>query len=371
MGNGLANWTNDGEKITALNSRLDSLPTEAIHFEKLGAEIIVSPEWEPISGHANPVLIKALRSRGDAAAQTLLAAVAAISSSETPSEAPETPRLLVDQVGQLEIDRAWQHPFGSRTILYALLAKPGQRPHAFAWFAVQRENDQQLVCGQFRSLLPHTPERTATEQAIKPAAFSTTISSHLENSLQAGRALPVETAITLSLLATSIGVDAETFNRLAIELPPPNAVTVDPLNSTEVYEVMDRFLPEFESFVESNYAGSPDIARMADFVGGAMLEFKGRFGSGAIYSWSKSDIYEFLMSWFPNRVALNAEDWPSIPPTGRAFLNYLSERELLVNQCAEDLNMYMDSLVPLFFARMKESQYSVVIQKAIEPESRS
>lgn len=363
-------------RVAELNSRLDALPAEAIDFEKFGAEITISPEWQPVRGRPNPVLIEALRARGDAAAQTLLAAVAAICSEEALAKSQERealakgfepPRLLVEGVGQFEITRAWQHPFGNREILYALLAKPEKvsKPNAFAWFAVGNEPAQGLLSGQIRSLLVIGPERNPMERKITPDAFSGTVCLHLQKTIESGHSVAIETAVALALIADEIGIDPDSIKRLIVEPQLPSAAVVDPLDSAEVYGLMDQLLPGFEAFVKCHFDDSYRMVRLTDFIGGAMLEFKGRFGSGSIYHWGKSDLAEFLLEWFPRKVALRTEDLSEVPALVKAFLHYLKEQQPVFANPDEDLGNYINSLVPAFLAPVTGTRRSDVVKRAI------
>ena len=93
------------------------------------------------------------------------------------------------------------------------------------------------------------------------------------------------------------------------------------------------------------------------FAAGAILDYK-HSTDGRLARWTREDVADLLTSWFPRKVTMVEDEWPSITPTFRALIDYLAERDFLDLRAATpaDLHDQIDSSTPELLAGMADER---------------
>lgn len=99
---------------------------------------------------------------------------------------------------------------------------------------------------------------------------------------------------------------------------------VGALDDGLLFELMSEWLADFERWTAEDPGNS--VWRSGDLVGGAMIEFKGRYADGLLGRWTVADVREFMLTWLPGMVQTDADVAADIPDCICAFLRLLSQR---------------------------------------------
>lgn len=157
------------------------------------------------------------------------------------------------------------------------------------------------------------------------------------------------TRAAASTSAAGMAVSASVPAALALVLPGSAAAALDgiPLltvtgddalyvpaldDGRRLFALMDELLAELEGVTAADVASS--AWRSGDLVGGAMIEFKGRFADGRVGRWTAADLREFMLRWLPNTLECDADVIGDVPDCVCAFLRFLSQRGSL---CGDEL----------------------------------
>jgi hypothetical protein len=75
-----------------------------------------------------------------------------------------------------------------------------------------------------------------------------------------------------------------------------------------------------------------------------MLEWKGGYGDGRLGRWTREDLAEFLLDYFPRKVSVHAETVEDVVDCAISFLRFLDQRESLSGEPLEVLEEACDDL---------------------------
>jgi hypothetical protein len=108
-----------------------------------------------------------------------------------------------------------------------------------------------------------------------------------------------------------------------------------------------------------------------DFVASTMLQFKGGYHDGRLGRWTRADLAEYLLDYFPRKVSVDQDTLAAVPDCVRAFLGFLEERGSLTGDPLEQLEHALDELRDEFCRRARDRTHwgltkSMVMQMTAE-----
>ena len=115
-----------------------------------------------------------------------------------------------------------------------------------------------------------------------------------------------------------------------------------------------------------------------DFVASSMLQWKGGYDDGRLGRWTRADLAEYLLEYFPRKVSVDEETLAAVPECVSAFLEFLAARGSLSGEPLEQLEEACESLRDEFLERARDSAHwglakSMVMQmqaEGIDPSAR-
>jgi hypothetical protein len=93
----------------------------------------------------------------------------------------------------------------------------------------------------------------------------------------------------------------------------------------------------------------------ADFVASSMLQWKGDYDDGRLGRWTRADLAEYLLDYFPRKVSVDEETLAAVPECVCAFLGFLDARGSLSGEPLEQLEQGCEALRDEFHARARDS----------------
>jgi hypothetical protein len=118
-----------------------------------------------------------------------------------------------------------------------------------------------------------------------------------------------------------------------------------------VHKLSQRLLDELEEWAKATCLPDGPVWRSGDFVGSAMLEWKGGYSDGYLGRWTSADLAEFLLDYFPRKVSVHEETHSDVVDCVIAFLRFLDQRESLSGEPVEVLEETCDELRDEFRTR--------------------
>ncbi len=108
-----------------------------------------------------------------------------------------------------------------------------------------------------------------------------------------------------------------------------------------------------------------------DFVASSMLQWKGGYDDGRLGRWTRADLAEYLLDYFPRKVSVDEETLAAVPDCVRAFLEFLAARGSLSGEPLEQLEEACEELRDEFHERARDSSHwglakSMVMQMQTE-----
>lgn len=169
--------------------------------------------------------------------------------------------------------------------------------------------------------------------------------------------------------AARMAVTPDLSNALALILPPgadpalpllpdvgSDDLRVGALDDGVLFELMTELLAEFERATPEDPGHG--VWRSGDLVGGAMIEFKGRYSDGLLGRWTVADVREFMLTWLPGMVQTDADVVADIPDCICAFLRLLSQRGSLSGDPVTELESEVRSAAATLPERFEGVQRS-------------
>lgn len=256
------------------------------------------------------------------------------------------------QVGSLlRIDR--------RELILVTLPQADARVDARCWFVTLRPaSGGRLLAGGTvdesieRLLEAHSDVRPQAD-ALTPGWLAARLTRAAASTSAAGMAVsagvPAALALVLPRSAAATGLDGIPL----LTVTGDDALYVPALDDgRRLFALMDELLDELEGVTAADVASS--AWRSGDLVGGAMIEFKGRFADGHVGRWTAADLREFMLRWLPNTLECDADVIADVPDCVCAVLRFLSQRGSLWGDELADLEAAVRAMageLPAHFAR--------------------
>ncbi len=242
-------------------------------------------------------------------------------------------------------------PIDARDLLLVTLARVRDVPERRCWFiALRPVSGGRLIAGGIvdeaveRLLAPRLDAQADVRELSSDALFE-----RLAAAAERTRAARMAVAPDLgSALALILPPDAAPPLPLLLDVGG-GALRVGALDDGLLFELMTALLAEFERATPEDPGNA--VWRSGDLVGGAMIEFKGRYADGLLGRWTVADVREFVLTWLPGMVQTDADILADIPECMCAFLRLLSQRGSL----SGDPLTALESAVRAAAARLPEA----------------
>jgi hypothetical protein len=338
-------------------------------------------------------VLAAIEARRDQGAAGVLAAIAVLAAEPLAAQAAaSTERLAGDGIaspaaaalGMLAVEQAVRIEGAGVELLVALLRRPGAREVQAAMLAIEREHTGGALvqCAlapparfhDARELLDgidgaSAPEPLALGELAARAVAAARRAAEHEIALghEAGPALPI--------VSRALTGDPAGLPRPAVLAPWEDddpELSVDPADDEDDFQrVMETLLAELEQHAKATYAPDSVVWEHGDFVASTMLQWKGGYQDGRLGRWTRADLAEYLLDYFPRKVSVDDETLAAVPECVRAFLGFLGARGSLTGDPLEQLELALGELRDEFHQRARDSSHwglakSMVMQMRAE-----
>ena len=246
-----------------------------------------------------------------------------------------------------------------RELILVTLPEADARVGARCWFVTLRPaSGGRLLAG---GLVDESVERLLdAHRDVRPEAvglgfdwLAERLARALASTSAAGMAVATGAAAALTLVLPGLARSGGLNGIPLLPLTADDGLSVPALDDgSRLFALMDDLLDEFEDVTAADRTSS--AWRSGDLIGGAMIEFKGRFADGRVARWTVTDLREFMLTWLPSTLVCDADAIADVPDCVCAFLRFLSQRGSLCGDDLDDLEAAVQSAagaLPACFAR--------------------
>jgi hypothetical protein len=110
------------------------------------------------------------------------------------------------------------------------------------------------------------------------------------------------------------------------------------------HRVMEELLAELGQHAKATHPPDGVVWQHGDFVASSMLQWKGGYDDGRLGRWTRADLAEYLLDYFPRKVSVDQETLHAVPECVRAFLGFLDARGSLSGEPLEQLEQACEEL---------------------------
>ena len=285
-------------------------------------------------------------------------------------------------LGMLAVEQAVRIEGPGVELLVALLRRPGGREVQAALLGIEHQDTGGALvdCG----LTPPAPVSEARElldgvdgaAAPRPIAadeLAARVLAAARRTVEAEIALGHEAGPALPIISRALTGDPTGLPRPAVLAPweaDDPELTVDAAEDEEGFQrVLDKLLDELEEHAKATHPPDGVVWQHGDFVASSMLQWKGGYDDGRLGRWTRADLAEYLLDYFPRKVSVEEETLSAIPECVRAFLGFLDARGSLSGEPLEQLEQACEELCDEFHERVRDSSQwglakSMVMQDA-------
>jgi hypothetical protein len=324
-------------------------------------------------------VVEALQERRDPNAAGVLAAFAVLAPEPLAGQARAGADRLAGEgivspgaagVGTLAVKEAVRIDSSNAELLVVLLARPGEPDLQAAILGIEhRETGGALVdCG----LVPPAPAGEAREllDGVEGAAAPRPISAEelaARVLAAAQRAVDVEVALgaragpAWPIISRALTGDPAGLPQPLVLAPwedDDGELTVDAAeDEDDFHRVMEMLLDEFEQHAKATYPPDSVVWQHGDFVASSMLQWKGGYDDGRLGRWTRADLAEYLLEYFPRKVSVEEDTLHAVPECVRAFLGFLDARGSLSGEPLEQLEQACEGLRDEFLECARDSSH--------------
>jgi hypothetical protein len=338
----------------------DAAPLEdPAELEQLAGTALVGLEQPGLPAHVVCAVLEAIEARRDPAAAGMLAALAVLAVEPLATRARAGGERLAAQciaspaaagLGTLAVVEAVRVEGGGVELLVATLRRPGTDAVQAAILGVEHERSggALVLCG----LAPAAPFKHARDlldgvgcaSAPEPVTADELAARALaaaRRSIEQEIALGHESGPAWPIVSRALTGDPAGLPRPAVEAPGQDDDTelvVDAVEDEAGFQrVMELLLDELEAHARATYPPGDVVWQHGDFVASTMLQWKGDYGDGRLGRWTREDLAEYLLDYFPRKVTVYEETLDAVPDCVRAFLGFLEARGSLSGDPLEQL----------------------------------
>jgi hypothetical protein len=353
-------------------------PGDAADLEHLAALLLVCLEDPEVPAEAGFAVIDAFASLGDAHAHGMLAAVAALARPPLAGRAQAAAQRLAaggavspaaDQVGTLTVEAAMRVEDEEVELIAAVMARPGSPDRQVAIFGIElAETGGALVECQLSPPVSaddahqtlHGPEGAPAPTPIPPSEVGEEVRAAAQRAAELEIELDHEAGAALTVLAAALTGEPAGLPRPPVA-PGINddddpALVVDAAEDEPgFHRVIETLLDELEEHARAHHPPGGAMWQHGDFVASTMLDWKGSYEDGRLGHWTRHDLAEFLLEYFPRKVTMDDESLGAVPDCVLGFLKFLDARGSLSGESLELLEEALDLLRDEFEQQARES----------------
>jgi len=343
------------------------LPGDPAELEQLAATLLVPLELPGMPPEVASAFVREVERHGDEGAAGVLAALAVLASGELAAAARASAERLArsgvtspgaERVGAASVREARCVAADDAELLIALVGRPRTRRLQVAILGIEREETggalvecvltPPLPAAEARALLETTADDAPYAERITMEALAARAVSAAQRAKDIDASLDYEAAIALPIIARALTGDPAGLARPQT-VPPwgdddPELI-VDAVEDEEgFHNLTQRLLDEFEQWAKATYPADAPVWRNGDFVGSAMLEWKGSYGDGCLGRWTSHDLAEFLLDYFPRKVSVHEDTLEDVVDCVTALLRFLDQRQSLSGEPLDVLEEACDAL---------------------------
>ncbi len=387
--------------VPAFREMLDmgTRPSDPAEVERLAATLLVPLELPGMPPAVAEAFVGEIERRGDEDAAGVLAALAVLASGGNAVVAraslerlarggvtsPLTPRL-----GTATVREATRVAADGAELLVVVLGRPRTRRVQVAMLGIELEETggalvecvltPPLPAAEARSMLAEALAGGGTPEAIGIESLAARVATAAQRARDLGVALGPEAALAMPVLARALTGDPAGLPRPET-IPPweeddPELIVDAAEDESGFHELIDRLLGELEEWAKASCTAGGPAWRSGDFVASTMLEWKGGYGDGHLGRWTRVDLAEFLLDYFPRKVSVHAETVADVVDCVISFLRFLDRRESLSGEPLDVLEEGCDELREEFLAAeadpgswgLAKSMFMRMYAEGVDPE---
>ena len=359
---------------------LDDAPAleDPADVEHLASHLLVPLEQPEIPPEVGFAVVEAIAARRDADAAGVLAALAALAAEPLAGQARASAQRLAREgttspaaarVGTLAVREAVRIQSDSAELVLALLERPGSELVQVAVLAIEHENTAGALvdCG----LTPPTALGDAREllagadgtvtQPIAPDELADRVRAAAQRAIEEEIALGPDAGPALPVVSRALTGDPTGLPRPSLLAPweeDDSELIVDAAEDEQgFHRLMDQLLAEFEEHARGTYPSDGVVWENGDFVASTMLQWKGGYDDGRLGRWTRADLAEYLLDYFPRKVSADEETLAAVPECVSAFLGFLATRGSLSGEPLEQLEQACEELRDEFLENTRDSSH--------------
>ena len=374
---------------------LDGAPEldDPAELEQLAATLLIPLEQAELPADVASAVVEGIEARRDANAAGVLAAFAVLAAEPLRALARGGAERLAEEgivsrlaagVGMLAVQEAVRIDAGRAELLVALLARPAQPEVQLAILGIEHHDTGGALveCG----LTPPAPVAEAREllegvddgappEAIAAGELAARVRAAAQRSVDAEFALGSGAGPALPIISRALTGEATGLPRPLVLAPweddDPELI-VDPEEDEHgFHRVMEMLLDELEQHARATHPPGGVVWQHGDFVASSMLQWKGGYDDGHLGRWTRADVAEYLLEYFPRKVSVDKQTLAAVPDCVSAFLEFLAARGSLSGEPLEQLEAACESLRDEFQERAGDSAHwglakSMVMQMQAE-----
>jgi hypothetical protein len=344
----------------------DQVPTDPAELELLAATLLVPLDLPDMPAAVTDAFFDELERRGDEDAASVLEALAVLATGDAALAARAGVERLglagvtspaAGKVGAATVREAGRLDGGDAELLVALLGRPKARRLQVAVLGIEHAGTGgALVECMLSPPMPAAEARAVLEragdgppaEAIEVAALVARAASAARRAVDLEIALGHEAAVAMPIVWRALTGDPGGLARPGT-LPPweedDAELIVDAGEDEDGYrEVSERLLDELAGWAEATCPPDGPVFRSGGFVGSTMLDWKGGYGDGHLGRWTRVDLADFLLDWFPRKASATDETLGDVVDCVIAFLRFLDQRESLSGEPLGVLEQACDEL---------------------------
>ena len=363
--------------VPAFLAMLDTAPglEGPAELEQLAATVLVALEQPELPADAVSTVLAAIEARRDPVAAGVLAAIAVLAAEPLAAQAAaSTQRLAADGIacpaaglGMLAVREAVRIEGASVELLVALLRRPGAREVQAAMLAIEHEHTGGALvqCAlapparlhDARELLDGIDVASAPEP-VAPGELAERAVTAARRAVEHEIALGHEAGPALPIISRALTGDPAGLPRPVVLAPweddDPELI-VDAAEDEDGFQrVIEMLLAELEVHAKATYPPGSVVWEHGDFVASTMLQWKGGYDDGRLGRWTRADLAEYLLDYFPRKISVDDQTLAAVPDCARAFLGFLDERGSLTGEPLDQLEHALSELSDEFRQRARD-----------------
>ena len=323
--------------VPAFLEILDDAPAleDPAELEQLAATVLVALAQPDMPADAVSAVLAAIEARRNPDAAGVLAAIAVLAAEPLAAQAAAgAQRLAGDGIaspagaalGMLAVQEAVRIEGAGVELLVALLRRPGARVAQPAMLAIEHEHTGGTLvqCAlapparftDARELL-HGIDGAGAPAPVVAGELAARAVTAARRAVEQDIALGHEAGPALPIVSRALTGDPAGLPRPVVLAPWEDddpELTVDPADDEDGFQrVMEMLLAELEQHAKATYPPDSVVWEHGDFVASTMLQWKGGYDDGRLGRWTRPDLAEYLLDYFPRKVSVDDETLAACP----------------------------------------------------------